>query len=96
MISQILCNLAIEIEKDGKFSFPSILVQREDGFVTSVYWKQRLNVLFISFQSFAYVSYKHSLIHTLLFYRYSFCVLISKDWFSHFLKRSNKRSFENL
>ena len=66
-------NFTFESEKDNTFSFLDILIKRDNGFKTSVYRKPTFSGVFTNFTSFVHISYKHSLIQTLLHRCYALC-----------------------
>ena len=62
-----------ELEIDSTLPFLDTLIDRSDGFSTSVYRKPTFTGLFTSFDSFVPLSYKRGLVYTLLDRYFKIC-----------------------
>ena len=63
-----------EVEKNNNFPFLDIKICRENNqLTTSVFRKPTFCGVFINFDSFLHVSYKHSLVNTLIFRCFKMC-----------------------
>ena len=62
-----------ENENNSSISFLDILIERNDGFSTSVYRKPTFSGLYLNFRAFAPLTYKKGLISCLLYRAYMIC-----------------------